>query len=93
MRPAPVIVQQPSSVTVYKGQRHRKTSSVTFQCRAEESVTYDWYKDGKLLPKSCTDGELVLRNVSMADEGVYHCVVVNDGGRERSSKVTLSVSK
>lgn len=66
---------------------------VTFLCEAEQCVTYDWYKDGQLYRENCEDGELVLNNVGVADEGEYHCVVLNDGGKETSSKARLTLGK
>lgn len=62
---------------------------VTFICIAEQGVIYDWYKDGEHL-KNCSIGRLELNPVTLSDAGVYHCDVCNDGGKETSSKATLS---
>lgn len=64
---------------------------MTLHCLAEQCLAYDWYKDGVRLKTVSPDGRLVLSHVTCADAGVYHCEVVNDGGKEVSSKAMLTV--
>ena len=63
---------------------------MTFQCRAEPDVVYDWYKDGQLFVGNCRTGQLVLTSVGAEQAGEYHCKVVNDGGCEASAKARLT---
>lgn len=87
--PPPLIIQHPSDVCVRVGQ------GAVLTCQAKEGVLFDWYKDGKLYAKGKRTGRLELPLVTMAHVGEYHCVVVNDGGSERSNraKVIVGINK
>ncbi len=84
--PPPVITTHPTSVSVRRG----TVTSVSFQCRAEHNLVYDWYKDGELFMGNCPTGQLVLPSVGLEHAGEYCCKVVNDGGCEASAKATLT---
>lgn len=86
-----MITTQPSSVLVHR--QHQIPSTATLLCKAEQSLTYDWYRNGKLYRRNCPNGELVLSKVGVSDAGEYYCVVLNDGGKEISSKATLTFGK
>lgn len=83
MSPPPVIMEHPSDVKVRRGH------SAYLTCKAEQGVLYDWYKDGKPYSKGSSSGQLVLSAVTLAHVGLYHCVVVNDGGSETSNKARV----
>lgn len=87
--PPPVIIKHPTAVRVPRGQKE----PVYLTCKAEQSVLYDWYKDGrKLHSKGDLNGKLVL--FPGADiAGEYHCVVVNDGGTEASTKARVTIGR
>ncbi len=87
--PAPIIQKHPTSVEVRRGEGR----AVSFECVAKEGVVYDWYKDGELKVKNCSEGKLVLDRVKLEDQGEYYCKVSNDGGEEQSNLARLTFSK
>jgi hypothetical protein len=52
---------------------------------------YQWFRNGKLL-RGATDRDLILKNVTAADAGIYTVMVKNASGSMRSSKAPLVVS-
>lgn len=87
--PPPLIIKHPSDVMVRIGQQE----PAYLTCHAEQSVLYDWYKEGQLFARGETNGQLELFPVSAAHLGKYYCVVVNDGGKERSNTAMVILSK
>lgn len=83
-----MIITHPSDVLIWPGHR----GPVTFTCRAEQGVVYDWYKDDRQFHQSSTSGQLVL-NPARDHVGGYYCEVVNNGGKKRSRTARLSVGK
>lgn len=81
----PLIVRQPSPLTVDVGHR------AVLECRAEGAVVFDWYKDGKPFRKGARDGRLVFEKVRLEDGGEYQCAVVNDRAEVKSSIAKLTV--
>lgn len=54
-------------------------------------MVYDWYKDGEVVVRNQSTGQLVLPAVGLEQAGEYYCKVVNDGGfSDTSAKATLS---
>ncbi|MDR2862906.1 MAG: immunoglobulin domain-containing protein, partial [Puniceicoccales bacterium] len=84
---APAIVTQPASQTVKAG------SNVTFTVAATGSapLSYQWSKDGIALSGK-NAGQLVLANVTAADEGVYSVTVSNAAGVAPSANAKLTVT-
>ena len=83
-----MILTHPSDVQIGPGHN----GPVTITCRAEQGVVYDWYKDGHQFRQSSTSGQLVL-NPARDYVGSYHCEVVNNGGRKKSTPAKLSIGK
>ncbi|XP_072038185.1 mucosa-associated lymphoid tissue lymphoma translocation protein 1-like isoform X2 [Amphiura filiformis] len=90
----PVIIKQPSSVSVQSGR------SVKLECKATgcPAPKYQWHKmakaSGKLEPyplKDQTSSEFYWAQVNPDDKGQYCCLVYNDVGREWSCTVEILI--
>ncbi|HUG09900.1 MAG TPA: choice-of-anchor tandem repeat GloVer-containing protein [Opitutaceae bacterium] len=83
---APVITQQPRSVTVKAGR------NVTFSVfvSSPSPVTYQWFKDGETLA-SATSSTLQLPKVTTAASGAYIVVVTNSSASVTSEPAILTV--
>jgi pectate lyase len=84
---APAIASQPASQTVVTG------GSALFGVIATGTapLSYQWYKDGSLIP-GATTSSLSLSNVQHTAEGGYSVVVNNAVGTATSNTATLSVT-
>ena len=85
-------MEQPSSQKIKEG----LNVELVFKCKARENskLTYQWYKDGKMLQGGNED-TLVLKSVRMLDFGWYMCVAsCKDGSslRLESSPAELDVT-
>jgi hypothetical protein len=89
--PATVIVNQPVDVYVAEGE------TATFTVVAEgEDLDYEWYKDGSLVTNGgnisgAYSNELIIANISPANEGTYQVTVSGDCGTEVSNAVILAI--
>lgn len=82
---APVILAQPTSRTVRAGE------SVVLSIEASGAeLTYQWYKDGVLIPEATT-ATLELKGIQTADTGRYHALVRNAGGVVQSEVAIISL--
>jgi hypothetical protein len=71
----PVILEQPSGVTVPAG----GTAEITIV--AANTTMYEWYKEGtpaQLIDSGETMDTLVITDVQLSDEGLYYCKLIND---------------
>jgi hypothetical protein len=67
-------------------------SKVELKCSAKGAVTYEWYKNGKLLKSIRAKGKLVIEKAAPTDAGTYQCVAIsNKGGKATSNKAKLIV--
>jgi len=83
--PPPTLDTQPVSQAVNNG------TSVTFAVGASgENLTYQWYKNGAILP-GANSATLLLASVTPSDAGNYRVAVSNEGGTVNSSDVSLTV--
>ena len=78
----PSIVSSPDNILLYTG------DTTTMNCEAEAipdpSVTY--FYNGSPLPSNAVEnGELILSNVTSADNGVYQCFAQNTHGSASAS--------
>jgi hypothetical protein len=84
----PVLSVQPQHRDVRPG------STVLFSVRVKPDAgppeTFQWYKDGAVLP-GATAKTLIRRNVQAADQGNYYCVVSGMGGNTPSWGAFLTV--
>jgi uncharacterized repeat protein (TIGR03803 family) len=81
----PVITSQPVSVNSCPN------NNVSFTVGATGSgLSYFWYKNGQVIPIGSTP-TLNLSNVTLADDGIYHCEVLNNCGFVLSQFVKLSI--
>ena len=83
----PVIVEQPVSRTNVVG------SAASFRVTADDvfPLFYQWRKDGVSLPGAEAE-EFVLTSVTLADQGHYDVVVMNDFGAATSQLARLVVN-
>ena len=87
---APVITQQPSSLTVTAGNPANFTVSAT----GTPAPTFQWRKSGQAIignPSATTD-TLTLANAQPGDAGSYDVCVTNSAGSIPSDSVTLTVA-
>jgi len=82
----PSIVTEPSSITAYVG----GGASFTVSATGRSPLTYQWYKDGSLLPNA-TNSTYGLTTVQASNEGNYWVVVANVDGAKTSATARLTV--
>ena len=90
--PAPAIVQQPASASVYAGQ----TAQLSVSAQGVLPLFYRWRKGGVPLTDSgnvsgSTTTNLTIANVGTGDAGDYDVVVTNSVGSTTSATATLTV--
>jgi len=81
---APVITSQPSSINSCPN------NNVSFTVSATGALNYNWYKNGVVIPTASTS-TLNLSNVTVADNGIYHCVINNNCGFVITQFVKLTI--
>lgn len=81
----PVILTQPTSVNSCPN------NDVSFTTNASGTgLNYSWYKNGLVIPIGSTP-TLNLTNVTVADNGIYHCVISNQCGYTITQFVKLTI--
>ncbi|HZX95006.1 MAG TPA: immunoglobulin domain-containing protein, partial [Myxococcales bacterium] len=80
---SPAISSQPAALTVAAG----GNASFTVAATGNGTVTYQWRKDGVVLP-GATQATLSFTAVTPANAGVYDCVVTNTLGATSSMAVS-----
>lgn len=86
----PVILEQPSGVTVAPG----GTAEITIV--ATNTTMYEWYKEGtpdQLVDSGETMDTLVITDVQLSDEGLYYCKLINENGSTNSESVWLMTER
>ena len=89
--PRPVIDTHPGNATV------KALASVTFTCSISNvnGVTYSWHRNDGDIPSTRSSGQntnaLTITGVIPPDEGMYYCIVTNDGGSTPSRSASLTV--
>lgn len=83
---SPEISLEPFSDTVCLGD----STGFTIEATGTEPLNHQWWKNGMVLADS-TKAHLRLLNVTLADTGVYYCVVSNAVGTVNSNSVNLTV--
>ncbi|CAH1800911.1 unnamed protein product, partial [Owenia fusiformis] len=85
----PEIVEHPQDIYAVIG------DSIHFKCRAigkPRPETYQWYKNGKILPDSKhTSQNLLIENVKIEDKGTFHCKASSKYGSTASDPADLDV--
>ncbi|WP_018614846.1 PQQ-dependent sugar dehydrogenase [Segetibacter koreensis] len=84
---APVIDEQPVSITVSKG----KTAVFYVKASSADSLFYQWRKNGVSI-KGATNPSYKISSVTYSDAGTYSVIVSNRAGRDTSSNATLTVT-
>ncbi|HTB85321.1 MAG TPA: autotransporter-associated beta strand repeat-containing protein, partial [Candidatus Sulfotelmatobacter sp.] len=83
---APVITQQPASLSLLQGQNAHFTVAA-----AGTALNFQWYQNGGALPGSAVSN-LVLAGVTAANAGSYFAVVTNTAGAATSSAAMLWIA-
>jgi hypothetical protein len=84
--PAPIILVQPLSVTVL----NLDIASFTVVASSGTTMTYQWYKDGNLIP-GATSATYTIPSVTPSDDGRYYVKVTNAYGTRQSAWANLDV--
>lgn len=84
----PTIMQQPSSVTRYRG----RSATFTVMATGAASTSYQWQLFDADLPGE-TNSTLTIDDISPTDEGVYRVIVSNSAGSTASADVTLTLAQ
>jgi hypothetical protein len=83
----PKILLSPESRTVCNGEKIILKTLVT----GSQPLFFQWYKNGELLSNATTDS-IKFDNISLADSGVYKCIVRNELNRTTmTEEATLKV--
>ena len=89
--PKPVINTHPMNSKV------KALTSVTFTCSVSDvnGVTYSWNRANGDIPSNRSRGQntntLTITRAIPSDEGMYYCIVTNDGGSTSSRSASLTV--
>ena len=73
---------------------NNESTSVTFTCMANGSLSYYWQKDNVNITSNAEEIRndiLMLHNIQPSSNGHYRCVAVNDHGRTYSKSAMLIV--
>ena len=89
MNAAPEITTQPVAGFVCEGKTF--TNNVTVANATQLPLSYQWYKDGNSITNNATAQQLVLQNITAADQGLYAVRVTNTCGTTQSSSARLSL--
>jgi subtilisin family serine protease len=84
----PVIITQPSQITVIEGE----SVSLSVTAQGQQPLSYEWYKDNVALSSS-NDAEYFIPTASEADNGLYHVVITNSLGSVTSNPALVRVDK
>jgi hypothetical protein len=82
----PSVVTQPSAFSKIQGQ----TVSFTVSVRGTTPLTYQWLKDGVVIP-GAVGLTYVIPSVQPKDSGMYRLLISNSGGSVYSQEVSLEV--
>jgi pectinesterase len=85
---APVILQQPESVSVLAGE------SVILRVRAAAvpAATIQWFRNGKIIPGATTD-TLELRDAGASAAAAYTATVTNASARMKTDPATVTIRR
>lgn len=83
---APLILSQPASITINKGQ----TAKFLLKVTSIPEASYQWFRDGKLI-EGATNTVLKIDNVKTKDAGNYSVAIKNTAGNLTSENATLTV--
>ena len=93
-------VLPPQLITQHKNQSDLKPGSTAiFNVTAHgvQPFIYMWFKNGALFDNDkvlvVNESSLVIRNVSIEDEGLYSCLVSNIAGNVTSFSAELTIGK
>lgn len=65
-----------------------KTITIVLEAN-DESVTWEWYKDGELIQNN--GSTLMMQGVGAGSAGEYYCIIKNNCGESKSEVMTLEV--
>lgn len=83
---APVILNQPESMTAEKG----RIIVLSVKVAAVPGAVYQWYKNDVPV-KGATNSTITLKKISPKDAGTYSVYIKNNSGEATSSKAELTV--
>jgi hypothetical protein len=83
---APIILSQPESVKINKGQ----AASFSVAVAAIPEPGYQWFKNGRVIG-GATDAVLNINAVSAADIGKYNVIIKNSSGSVTSLQAILTI--
>src|SRR5882762_8968664 len=84
--PAPIILVQPLDATVL----NLDLATFTVVASSGTTMTYQWYKDGNLIPGASSATYIIL-SVTPSEQGRYYVKVTNAYGTRQSSSANLNV--
>jgi alpha-tubulin suppressor-like RCC1 family protein len=82
----PVIVQQPTNLTLFSGDN----ASFIVSARGTLPISYQWQHIGTNID-GATDSSLIISNVQPVNAGNYGAIVMNSYGRNATSNAVLTV--
>jgi hypothetical protein len=83
---APLILSQPSSLTVTPGQ----TAVFRVAAAAVPEAQYQWHKNNKPI-EGATQASLTINNAGAKDAAIYYATAANSSGRVSSAKASLHI--
>ncbi|MCX7736667.1 MAG: T9SS type A sorting domain-containing protein [Candidatus Kapabacteria bacterium] len=81
------LTQLPENLSVKVGDELK----LVFEVVGEAPITYQWFKNGNLLP-NFTENTLLIPNSAFVDAGVYKCVATNECGTLTSKECTVAIT-
>lgn len=81
------LTQLPENLSVKVGEELK----LVFEVIGEAPITYQWFKNGNLLP-NFTENTLLIPNSAFVDAGVYKCVATNECGTLTSKECTVAIT-
>lgn len=85
-----IISQTDDNIAVELG----KTATITVTVSGTPDPSFEWKKDGSVLPnKYKNQSSIVIHEVRPDDGGVYQCTIANTEGSVKSKEVVLTVAE
>lgn len=86
----PSVLTHPKDAVAAEG----RIAEFKVKATGEEPLQYQWYKDDAKLTAATSDSAtLIITDVTLVDQGQYHCVISNRDGTASSNKAALKVQR